>query len=327
MRRSCPESSLAAPASGHLRRSEIAIPPASAPLGSRLVLGALRGAPIGQFGQRLGCRIYNRLVRTLKQHRRMQTFYGAILDCDLCDLVGARIFHFGVWEPHISALIRSRLRPGDFFCDVGAHIGYHSLLGAASVGNFGRVVAIEPSPSVFSRLVRNLELNNAINIRPVRVAVTGEAGTLSLYRGGPRNTAMASTVRDYGFGRECDDVIALPLADILSADERARMRFLKIDVEGAELPILDELDRTIDHYSPELEISMDAVRCKTDYFVKVTEMFRRFSKHGFSAYSVPNSYDVLRDYLNLKGITSPIPIEGPAREQQDVLFSRSSDLA
>lgn len=73
-----------------------------------------------------------------------------------------------------------RLKPGDVFVDVGANIGYFSLLASKLVGPGGRVVAIEASPEVFDLLRRNLELNKAHNVRAVNVAISDREGSLQL---------------------------------------------------------------------------------------------------------------------------------------------------
>src|SRR2546426_1213516 len=71
------------------------------------------------------------------------------------------IYYFGVWEPHLTRWIAQRLAPGDTFVDVGANIGYFSLLASKVVRDSGTVVAIEPSPSIFSRMQSNLARNHA----------------------------------------------------------------------------------------------------------------------------------------------------------------------
>ena len=100
---------------------------------------------------------------------------------DVADFIGTRIYHFGVWEPHVSALISARLKSGDVFCDIGANIGYYTVLAAPIVGDTGKVVAIEPSPATFELLKQNIKLNNADNVRMVRAAVADQPGTLTLF--------------------------------------------------------------------------------------------------------------------------------------------------
>src|SRR5207249_2412898 len=92
-------------------------------------------------------------------------------------------YYFGMWEPHISRWIDERLSPGDTFIDVGANIGYYSLLAARRVGPTGSVVAIEPSPKTFRALEANLAQNRLKNVRTVNAAVSDRQATVPLYHG------------------------------------------------------------------------------------------------------------------------------------------------
>ena len=301
------------------RALEIVIPPTWAPLRRRVLLQTLRAMPKGQV---IGLGVYTRLNRMIGRYRRAQTYFGAIVDCDLAELVSKCIFHFGVWEPHISALIQSRVRPGDTFCDVGANIGYDSLLASRLVGCSGRVVAIEASPSTYRRLLNNLHLNNASNVRAVQVAVTEVPKTVTLYRGLKSDSGRTTTVASLGFGSECD-VAGQPLTEILSDEERERLRFIKIDVEGAEPPILSLLLNSIELFPRELEILVEISAVGSDSEAALSNIFARFASLGFRAYAVPNSYMVAETYLNFRGVMLPTPIEFPSQRQQDVFFSRS----
>jgi FkbM family methyltransferase len=66
---------------------------------------------------------------------------------------------YGNWEPEESAFLRSAIKPGDTFLDVGAHVGYHTLAGARAVGPTGQVIAVEPSPEILALLRNNLRNN------------------------------------------------------------------------------------------------------------------------------------------------------------------------
>jgi hypothetical protein len=68
--------------------------------------------------------------------------------CDLDDVIQRYIFYFGVWEPMISHVTEQMLHKGDVYVDVGANIGYCSLLASNCVGGSGRVVSIEASPTI-----------------------------------------------------------------------------------------------------------------------------------------------------------------------------------
>src|ERR1700726_3197509 len=72
------------------------------------------------------------------------TYFGARIACDEVDFIQCMISRFGVWEPDVSHVIERNLGRGEVFIDIGANIGYDSLLAASLVGDAGAVVAVEP---------------------------------------------------------------------------------------------------------------------------------------------------------------------------------------
>jgi FkbM family methyltransferase len=227
------------------------------------------------------------------------------------------VYHFGIWEPHISALIESCLRPGDVFCDVGANIGYHSLLGSRAVGPSGKVIAIEASPMIYGKLLKNLRLNRVDNVEAVNVAVTAEPGQTPIYKGYDRNIGTASTDGSRGHGLEAV-VQGLPLARILSAEDRKRLRLVKIDVEGGELSILKRLVSEIHEYSPTLEIISEVTPNDG-----LQDVFPNFWSLGFLSWTLANSYNVTSAYLNFDKVRAPVPLSTVPTRHRDVFLSRS----
>jgi FkbM family methyltransferase len=273
-------------------------------------------------GRALFWKFYNKLYKSFVHTSISSTYFGASVNCDLRDLLGGFIYHFGIWEPHISYVIQSRLRPGDLFCDIGANIGYYSLLGSRAVGVSGSVVAVEPSPDLFSKLKANLAQNGCTNVRVVNVAISDRLGELTLYRGPEYNAGAATTVPNRGFRRECE-VAALPVEQVLTSEERRRLRLIKIDVEGAEGPILRHFLDTLDLYSDKIEVIVElSDKDYIDSSITQNVIVRDFASAGFNAYAIPNAYtaDI---YLDFDGPISPVPVTGPLTEQTDVLFSKS----
>src|ERR1700722_13409006 len=152
--------------------------------------------------------------------------------CNPSDLIQSYVFHFGVWEPEISHLVGQILRPGDVFVDIGANVGYDTLLGSSLVGPQGQVIAIEASPITFAKLKENIALNKSTNIRAVNVAVSDRVGRLDLFDVSERNSGAATTVAGRG-SKVVASVEALPLTQILTPAEISSVRLIKIDVEGA----------------------------------------------------------------------------------------------
>src|SRR5207253_6545315 len=90
----------------------------------------------------------------------------------------------GVWEPLETYLVERRVREGDVVLDIGANIGYYTLVFAELVGDSGRVFAFEPEPANFALLSENTGLNGRANVTLVNAAVADAGGRLPLYLAG-----------------------------------------------------------------------------------------------------------------------------------------------
>jgi Protein-L-isoaspartate(D-aspartate) O-methyltransferase (PCMT) len=112
---------------------------------------------------------------------RARTRDGTRLEVDASDIVGSYIAYFGVWEPNLTSWLEGRLRPGDVFVDVGANVGYFTVLASRLVGESGRVVAIEPSPLANTVLRRNVSDNGGENVRVENVAVWDSSGEVVVF--------------------------------------------------------------------------------------------------------------------------------------------------
>jgi FkbM family methyltransferase len=141
------------------------------------------------------------------------------------------------YEPHVSGVFGQCLKPGMHVLDVGANIGFYTLLAASKVGQDGKVTAVEPNPDNGSMILASQERNGFGNIRILQAAAYDEWTTLRLFTDGSNGTVMPGG----GGGRS---VMALPLGACLR-DQRVDL--MKIDVEGAEgravLGMIEVIDR------------------------------------------------------------------------------------
>jgi FkbM family methyltransferase len=158
---------------------------------------------------------------------------------DTGDLIGSVLAVSGVWEPHVTALFRRLLSAGDVCIDVGANIGYFTLLAARLVGPSGHVYAFEPGPRAYPALRANLELNGATNVTVIEAAAGEAEGEALLSAPAPGNLASAS-LRRSGPGSTVVPVRRIDSA--VRADDLARVRLVKIDVEGYEIEVLKGLE-------------------------------------------------------------------------------------
>jgi FkbM family methyltransferase len=136
-----------------------------------------------------------------------------------------------VKEDATTDFVKSFLRPGMTLVDVGANVGYFTLL-AATLG--ARVVAYEPTPAVNQRLRENVALNTFDNVTVVNAAVMDKRGTVTLYES--QDDPEANNM--FGDGHQSVEVQAVSLDDDLAARNIHRVDLLKIDAEGAEPLVL-----------------------------------------------------------------------------------------
>jgi FkbM family methyltransferase len=263
-------------------------------------------------------RVHNALLRRFTPPRQGNTYFGADILCDPNDLIQRSILNFGVWEPNISYWIGRILRPGDVCIDVGANIGYDTLLASSIVGAAGKVVAIEAAPRIFGLLEHNVRVNRASNVRLVNAAVSDRRQTLTLYSGGVRNLGATTTLASRGFPIETT-VEAWALAQLLSPEEIAGAKLIKIDIEGGELPVLTGLLTEVSRFPSEMVVIVEA--SWQDNPAGWESVFAQFVAAGFTAYEIENHYS-LEWYLNWRAPSALKQVFSCPTAQTDLLFSR-----
>jgi FkbM family methyltransferase len=282
----------------------------------RTVIAILRRAPAQLFF----FRCYSHLIKLFVSASIAETYFGGKIYCEPVDLIQSMIFHFGVWEPDISWVVRGILERGDVMADVGANIGFDSLLASTVVGATGRVVSIEAVPATFEKLKSNLALNAIENVRPLNVAVSDTRGSLVIYTGNPGNVGASSAImsKDRTVAVEVD---TLPLDELLTDDERKDLRLIKMDIEGGEPSVLKRFLKTIEMYGPRTCLIVEASPQFDPYAWK--ELFEGFRAAGFSAYAIENSYSPIW-YLNWRKPSPLRLLDAMPYEQTDILFIREA---
>jgi FkbM family methyltransferase len=219
------------------------------------------------------------------------TLDGMRFRCRPPDLIQMYIWLFGIWEPELSAFIAARLAPGDCFLDVGANIGYFSVLAARRVGETGSVIAVEPSPTVFPLLEESARLNDAgAGVRLVNAAAGSDVGSIPIYSGPSHNIGLTTTVAERGFALE-GVVPSLPLDAILRPEEKAALRMIKIDVEGREPEVLRGMGGLIGDSRADLEIVIElSPNWWSDPTLTVPNVIQPLVDAGFNIYEIRNSY-------------------------------------
>lgn len=238
------------------------------------------------------------------------------------DIIQSSIYYFGIWEPFVGGFIAKRLATGDVVIDIGANIGYVSLLAASIVGPSGRVVSIEASNSIFKQLNANVALNSATQIRTICGAVSDTEGELELSYGPAENSGATSLVRNFGGATEI--VHAAPLAHWLTAQEISEARLIKIDVEGAEMKVLNSILPLLPRMRSDLEIVCEVSpdECKDSFEPTMAE----FAKFGFHVYSLP--HDNIEAYLRPSAVRPvALPLKNFPDRRTEIVVSRRRENA
>jgi FkbM family methyltransferase len=158
----------------------------------------------------------------------LQGFSIYVDDADTA--VGQHVKRDG-YEPHITALFRDRVRPGMHVLDIGANIGYYTMLSASLVGPSGSVTAIEPNPDSVRLLEASRRANSFDNVTVLQLAAGRERGLLVLH--GSYGNVMTSAAPDEATALiNSTTVPSFKVDDLIPRDKK--IDFVKIDVEGAE---------------------------------------------------------------------------------------------
>ncbi|GAA2677259.1 FkbM family methyltransferase [Streptomyces lunalinharesii] len=263
------------------------------------------------------------LQQNPRRDRVVRTRYGFRVRVGTTeDLIQRSILVHGCWEPHVSAFIAGRLTPGAGLVDVGANVGYYSLLAAQLVGPQGRVVAVEPAPDTHAALRANLDLNGFSQVRTVRCAVTAEPGEVRLFVPHAGNVGATSVIEPERHTAELR-VPGLPMTEAVTEEELRQARIIKIDVEGAEGTVLASLVPLLDDLPADCEIVVEVspdrlAACGTT----ADEVLAPFLAHGLHPYRLVNSY-MPEDYpVMLRRPRPPVRVRGPVTEQMDLVLSR-----
>jgi FkbM family methyltransferase len=206
-------------------------------------------------------RLYQALHQALMPPDRFQVIDiapGFRLNCDLRDPEQLKIYFYGHYHERYEArLIREMLRPGESFWDIGANIGYFTLVAAATLQNSGCVVAFEPGRLAFQRLQENILLNRFTNIMTVNQAASDTAGEARLYLAGEIADTGASLYQAGGERTAFETISTIPLDTYLVESKVPPPDLSKIDVEGAELAVLQGASTILREFSPLLLLEME----------------------------------------------------------------------
>lgn len=146
----------------------------------------------------------------------------------------------GFHEREVIRTYSQILKPGMIAVDVGAHGGYHTVRFSKLVEPHGRVIAFEPSRDSFAALVRNVNRKGISNVRTEQAAIWNQRGMIELFSGA--TSAGNSVVIPRA---ESHRVRSISLDEYFEGNKIGTPNLVKIDVEGAEVAVLEGMEGLI----------------------------------------------------------------------------------
>ncbi|HEY60260.1 MAG TPA: FkbM family methyltransferase [Anaerolineae bacterium] len=200
---------------------------------------------------------------------------GTIL---LLDLQKEKDYWLGTYELDLQAAAHKYCQPGMVVYDVGANIGYISLIFARLVGESGQVFAFESLPKNVGRLKKNIALNHMekrVIIIPAAVVDRSGETSFLVHASGAMGKAQASAGRAEVY-KQTISVPCVSLDDFIFKQEHSAPNLVKMDIEGGEVLAIEGMQRVLIEKRPTFFIELhgqEAVRIICEYLIKVNYKF------------------------------------------------------
>ncbi|NES66830.1 MAG: FkbM family methyltransferase [Okeania sp. SIO2D1] len=196
----------------------------------------------------------------------------------------------GIYELPIQEAMQKYLRSGDVFYDIGANVGFFSTIAGKLVNDSGQVYAFEPAPANLYAIKHNIQLNGFSNTEVLEKAVSQKSGKGELLLGNYSGSHTLSTTDKSSNHKKYHSRISV---DIISIDDLIEQQAIKppsvvkIDVEGAELDVIEGMCQTIQKFKPVLIYEIDD-RKQDRLLLKEKEINKLIDSFGYKI-------EVLRD--------------------------------
>jgi len=154
--------------------------------------------------------------------------------------------------PDLTKPFKEIIKPGMIVIDIGANIGYYSLVASMLVGKNGKVIAFEPELKNYAKLCKNIKFSKYSNIIPINKALSDKDGKIKLFIN--KNDASDHRTYNPAGNRNAIEINAAMLDTFLSQkDYGCKVDFIKIDVQGFESFVLKGMNQIIKK-NPNLKI-------------------------------------------------------------------------
>jgi FkbM family methyltransferase len=186
-----------------------------------------------------------RLIQSLRHnftHLQCRLKHGFEMELDCREWAQLYLAQYQELEPQTSGLVARLLKEGDAYIDVGAHVGYLTLVARTGVGSSGKVIAIEPQPYNCEKLLRNWEINGYFNLQLLVAAAGTSGGLVSLPQQAANDKSRLSLILPMPHATSLTFTVPiLSLSELIERTATTEICLLKLDVGGCECDVLRSL--------------------------------------------------------------------------------------
>lgn len=217
----------------------------------------------------------------------------------------SHLIYFNQFEAETVDFLNSNLKKGYSFIDIGANIGYFTLLAANILSNNGMVLSFEPTKETYSRLSENIIYNDYKNIEAFDCAISDYNGSANFNVSSDGHDAFNS------FSLPFEGIYTQEIVEVKTLDsfyqklEKFKNKIcIKIDVEGWEYNAIKGAKRILTELDPILIIEFNDANTKNSPF-KCKDVYSLLSSYGYKMYAlvdnklIPKENEDYFDYQNL----------------------------
>ena len=167
-----------------------------------------------------------------------------------------QLFWYGYYEKELGILLKKIVKANDVFLDIGANIGYFSLLTAINLPS-SKVISFEPVSNLFMELNENISINSIKNITPVNAAVGETNEEKEIFLSAPDNMGMSSFQQPENYSGKKEKVSVIAIDEWFKKSGLAKIDLIKLDVEGSELAALKGMKEVLEIEKPILIVEIN----------------------------------------------------------------------
>lgn len=223
-----------------------------------------------------------------------------------------QLFWYGFYEKELGDLLKKIIKPNDVFIDVGANIGYFSLLVAHRFSS-ATVISFEPVTDLYKKMNDNITLNNTKNIISENVAAGELNGEKEIFVSAPDNLGMSSFHKPENYSGYKEKAKVVAIDEWFKGSGLPRIDLIKLDIEGSELAALKGMQEILQNFKPFLIVEINPGTLSM-FTLKPSDIYNFLAQQGF------------KRFLILENARLKQPDEAETEQTMNVLFAHQDKI-